>query len=114
MYLSEIHHRHLVKILGYGQESGFQMLVFEYLPNGSMRNHLYGIYTSLYCSYLFLNTIGAHIYASYIYIHFLADTKQDSSTKLEFKQRISIALGAAKGRLRETDITTVLDLIEPR
>lgn len=63
---------------------------------------------------MFLNTIGAHIYASYIYIHFLADTKQDSSTKLEFKQRISIALGAAKGRLRETDITTVLDLIEPR
>ncbi|XP_061992256.1 proline-rich receptor-like protein kinase PERK3 [Rosa rugosa] len=65
-YLSQIHHRNLVKILGYCQESGFQMLVFEYVPNGSMCNHLY-------------------------------DTKQDPSTKLEFKQRLSIALGAAKG-----------------
>nr|XP_011462700.1 PREDICTED: proline-rich receptor-like protein kinase PERK3 [Fragaria vesca subsp. vesca]XP_011462702.1 PREDICTED: proline-rich receptor-like protein kinase PERK3 [Fragaria vesca subsp. vesca] len=65
-YLSEIHHRNLVKILGYCQESGFQMLIFEYLPNGSISNHLY-------------------------------DTKHDPSIKLEFKQRLSVALGAAKG-----------------
>ncbi|XP_030551472.1 putative serine/threonine-protein kinase isoform X2 [Rhodamnia argentea] len=65
-YLSEIRHRNLVTLLGYCLENGCQMLVFEYLPNGSMCNHLY-------------------------------DTGQESSTKLEFKQRISIALGAAKG-----------------
>lgn len=64
--MSEIHHRHLVTLLGYCQESGYQMLVFEYLPNGSVCNHLY-------------------------------DTRKDPPTKLEFKQRISIALGAAKG-----------------
>ncbi|KAI3443150.1 Protein kinase domain-containing protein [Psidium guajava] len=64
--LSEIRHRNLVTLLGYCLENGCQMLVFEYLPNGSMCNHLY-------------------------------DTGQESSTKLEFKQRISIALGAAKG-----------------
>ncbi|KAM7258115.1 hypothetical protein ACFE04_013856 [Oxalis oulophora] len=50
------------------EESGSQMLVFEYLPNGSICSHLY-------------------------------DTGQESSTKLEFKQRLSIALGAAKGLL---------------
>ncbi|KAB1214035.1 Proline-rich receptor-like protein kinase PERK3 [Morella rubra] len=65
-YFSEIRHRNLVTLLGYCQESGSQMLVFEYLPNGSMCNHLY-------------------------------DTGIDSSTKLEFKQRLSIAMGAAKG-----------------
>ncbi|KAK6913803.1 Serine-threonine/tyrosine-protein kinase, catalytic domain [Dillenia turbinata] len=65
-YLSEIWHRNLVTLLGFCQESGSQMLVFEYLPNGSIFNHLY-------------------------------DTKPDSKTKLEFKQRLSIALGAAKG-----------------
>ncbi|XP_020412382.1 probable serine/threonine-protein kinase PBL21 isoform X2 [Prunus persica] len=65
-YLSEIHHRNLVTILGYCQESGFQVLVFEYIPNGSVCNHLY-------------------------------DTRLESSTKLEFKQRLSIAVGAAKG-----------------
>lgn len=41
-YLSEIHHRNLVTILGYCQESGFQVLVFEHIPNGSVCNHLYG------------------------------------------------------------------------
>ncbi|XP_034684791.1 serine/threonine-protein kinase-like protein ACR4 isoform X2 [Vitis riparia] len=64
--LSEIQHRNLVTLLGYCQESGSQMLVFEYLPNGSMCNHLY-------------------------------DTGLEATTKLEFKRRLSIALGAAKG-----------------
>ncbi|KAI4311181.1 hypothetical protein MLD38_036096 [Melastoma candidum] len=65
-YISEVRHRNLVNLLGYCIDDGLQMLVFEYLPNGSMCNHLY-------------------------------DTGQDSSTKLEFKQRISIAIGAARG-----------------
>ncbi|XP_057956862.1 probable serine/threonine-protein kinase PBL15 [Malania oleifera] len=64
--LSEIRHRNLVALLGYSQESRTQILVFEYLPNGSICNHLY-------------------------------DSGQDSTAKLEFKQRLSIALGVAKG-----------------
>ncbi|CAN0855886.1 Probable serine/threonine-protein kinase PBL22 [Linum grandiflorum] len=65
-YLSEIRHRNLVTLLGYCQESGYQMLVFEYVPNGSMFNHLF-------------------------------DAGFEPPTKLEFKQRLSIAIGAAKG-----------------
>ncbi|KAK4379992.1 hypothetical protein RND71_001854 [Anisodus tanguticus] len=65
-HLSRIHHRNLVSLLGYCQDSGYSMLVFEYLPNGSMHNHLY-------------------------------DTGRESATKLEFKQRLSIAIGTAKG-----------------
>nr|XP_009770679.1 PREDICTED: proline-rich receptor-like protein kinase PERK3 isoform X2 [Nicotiana sylvestris]XP_016464614.1 PREDICTED: proline-rich receptor-like protein kinase PERK3 isoform X2 [Nicotiana tabacum] len=63
-HLSRIQHRNLVNLLGYCLDSGYSMLVFEYLPNGSMCNHLYG---------------------------------KDSATKLEFKQRLSIAIGTAKG-----------------
>ncbi|XP_022749028.1 probable serine/threonine-protein kinase PBL2 [Durio zibethinus] len=66
MYLSEIRHRNLVTLLGYCQENGSQMLVYEYLPSGSICNHLY-------------------------------DTRRQAPTRLEFKQRISIALGAARG-----------------
>ncbi|KAK3162958.1 hypothetical protein QOZ80_1BG0095830 [Eleusine coracana subsp. coracana] len=64
--LSEIWHRNVVTLIGYCQEGGLQMLVFEYLPNGSVCRHLY-------------------------------DTGKDSMTRLEFKQRLSIAIGAAKG-----------------
>lgn len=65
-YFSTIRHRNLVVLIGYCQESGYQMLVSEYLPNGSMCSHLY-------------------------------DTGKGSTTKLEFKQRLSVAIGAAKG-----------------
>ncbi|XP_039146574.1 probable serine/threonine-protein kinase PBL28 isoform X1 [Dioscorea cayenensis subsp. rotundata] len=64
--LSVISHRNLVSLIGYCQEGGLQMLVFEYLPNGSLSDHLY-------------------------------DTDKELKIKLEFKQRLSVAIGAAKG-----------------
>ncbi|XP_031496889.1 proline-rich receptor-like protein kinase PERK15 isoform X2 [Nymphaea colorata] len=65
-YLSSIRNRNLVNLLGYCQEDNLQMLVVEYLPNGSLCNHLYE-----HC--------------------------KDSKAHVEFKQRLSIAIGAAKG-----------------
>ncbi|XP_004231741.1 nodulation receptor kinase [Solanum lycopersicum] len=65
-YLSSIQHRNLVTLLGYCQENDQQILVYEYIPNGSVSIHLYG---------------GDHV----------------TQEKLEFKHRLSIALGAAKG-----------------
>ncbi|KAL6508124.1 hypothetical protein OROHE_021666 [Orobanche hederae] len=65
-YLSSIQHRNLVSLLGYCQENDLQILVYEYIPNGSVSFHLYG-------------------------------AGQGSQEKLEFKHRLSIALGAAKG-----------------
>ncbi|KAL6839896.1 hypothetical protein ACP4OV_029706 [Aristida adscensionis] len=64
--LSEIWHRNVVTLIGYCQEGGLHMLVFEYLPNGSVCRHLY-------------------------------DSGKETMTRLEFKQRLSIAIGAAKG-----------------
>ncbi|XP_031255817.1 probable serine/threonine-protein kinase PBL28 isoform X2 [Pistacia vera] len=65
-FLSSIHHRNLVTLLGYCQENNLQFLIYEYVPNGSVSVHLYG-------------------------------AGQVSRQKLEFKHRLSIALGAAKG-----------------
>ncbi|XP_039128472.1 receptor-like protein kinase ANXUR2 [Dioscorea cayenensis subsp. rotundata] len=64
--LSKIRHRNLVTLIGYCQEDGCQVLVYEYIPNGSISGHLY-------------------------------DTQRDPTVRLEFKQRLSIAIGAAKG-----------------
>ncbi|KAL2320395.1 hypothetical protein Fmac_029364 [Flemingia macrophylla] len=41
-YLSSIHHRNLVSLLGYCQENNLQFLIYEYVPNGSISSHLYG------------------------------------------------------------------------
>nr|XP_043616563.1 nodulation receptor kinase [Erigeron canadensis] len=65
-YLASIQHRNIVTLLGYCQAYGQQLLVYEYVPNGSVSIHLYG-------------------------------AGQATKEKLEFKHRLSIALGAAKG-----------------
>lgn len=38
--LSRLHHRNLVSLLGYCNEEGEQMLVYEFMPNGTLRDHL--------------------------------------------------------------------------
>lgn len=40
--LSRIHHRNLVQFLGYCQEDGKNMLVYEFMHNGTLKEHLYG------------------------------------------------------------------------
>ncbi|KAJ3682926.1 hypothetical protein LUZ60_013153 [Juncus effusus] len=40
--LSRLHHRNLVGLLGYCDEEEEQMLVYEFMPNGTLRDHLSG------------------------------------------------------------------------
>lgn len=40
--LSRIHHRNLVQFLGYCQEEGKSLLVYEFMHNGTLKEHLYG------------------------------------------------------------------------
>lgn len=63
--LSRCHHRNLVALVGFCDDEGEQMLVYEYMANGTLRDHL------------------------------------DSNSKkpLDFRTRIQIALGSAKGIL---------------
>ncbi|KAL6653235.1 hypothetical protein ACP70R_012160 [Stipagrostis hirtigluma subsp. patula] len=38
--LSRLHHRNLVSLLGYCDEEDEQMLVYEFMPNGNLRDHI--------------------------------------------------------------------------
>lgn len=40
--LSRVHHKNLVGLVGFCFEHGEQMLVYEYMPNGTLRESLSG------------------------------------------------------------------------
>ncbi|MCL7044299.1 hypothetical protein MKW94_001378 [Papaver nudicaule] len=40
-YLGHLNHENLVKLVGYCSESKYRLLVYEYMPRGSLENHLF-------------------------------------------------------------------------
>lgn len=40
-YLGQLHHENLVKLIGYCCESDNRLLVYEFMPKGSLENHLF-------------------------------------------------------------------------
>lgn len=62
-YLCQLHHAHLVKLMGYACEDEHRLLVYEYMARGSLENHLF----------------------------------RKTALPLTWSQRMSVALGAAKG-----------------
>ncbi|XP_015873347.2 probable serine/threonine-protein kinase PBL3 [Ziziphus jujuba] len=40
-YLGQLHHKNLVKLIGYSSESDNRLLVYEFMPRGSLENHLF-------------------------------------------------------------------------
>uniref|UniRef100_A0A2C9U3P6 Serine-threonine/tyrosine-protein kinase catalytic domain-containing protein n=1 Tax=Manihot esculenta TaxID=3983 RepID=A0A2C9U3P6_MANES len=50
--LSRLHHRNLVSLVGYGDEEGEQMLVYEFMSNGgAFRDKLSGLLFLPFCAY---------------------------------------------------------------
>ncbi|KAL2636115.1 hypothetical protein R1flu_007594 [Riccia fluitans] len=41
-FLSRVHHKNLVSLLGYCEENQQQILIYEYMLKGTLREHLYG------------------------------------------------------------------------
>ncbi|KAK1415500.1 hypothetical protein QVD17_31282 [Tagetes erecta] len=68
-FLSRLNHKHLVRLVGYCQESDERLLVYDYMKNGALFDHL----------------------------HDKKNTEKSSSLLNSWKMRIKIALDAARG-----------------
>lgn len=68
-FLSRLHHKHLVRLVGYCEDGDERLLVYEYMKNGALYDHL----------------------------HNKTNVAKDSSLVNSWKMRIKIALDAARG-----------------
>ncbi|EEF29001.1 conserved hypothetical protein [Ricinus communis] len=68
-FLSRVHHKHLVRLVGYCEDGDERLLVYEYMKNGALYDHL----------------------------HDKNNIKKNSSVINSWKMRIKIALDAARG-----------------
>ncbi|KVI09951.1 hypothetical protein Ccrd_011650 [Cynara cardunculus var. scolymus] len=68
-FLSRLHHKHLVRLVGYCEEREEKLLVYEYMKNGALYDHL----------------------------HDKKNTEKSSSLLNSWKMRIKISLDAARG-----------------
>nr|GEX18458.1 probable LRR receptor-like serine/threonine-protein kinase At1g67720 [Tanacetum cinerariifolium] len=65
--LSKIHHRKLVKLYGFCQEGEKDILIYEFMHNGTLKEHLYGIeYLHIGCIPLFPSIIHGDLKSSNI------------------------------------------------
>ncbi|PIN03373.1 Serine/threonine protein kinase [Handroanthus impetiginosus] len=68
-FLSRLHHKHLVRLVGYCEERDERLLVYEYMKNGALHDHL----------------------------HDMNNVEKSSSVVNSWKMRIKISLDAARG-----------------
>ncbi|KAG2724294.1 hypothetical protein I3843_01G010000 [Carya illinoinensis] len=71
LVLSKIRHRHLVSLIGYCEEKSEMILVYEFMENGTLRDHLYDPNEK--------------------------SKRSSKRSKLSWKQRLEICIGSAKG-----------------
>ncbi|KAJ0094865.1 hypothetical protein Patl1_16326 [Pistacia atlantica] len=86
-FLGDLVHVNLVKLIGYCIEDDQRLLVYEFMPRGSLENHLF---RSL------LNYSGNCREIQFFYVYFIF-VSYAGSLPLPWSIRMKIALGAAKG-----------------
>lgn len=93
-FLGNLVHPSLVKLVGYCMEEDQRLLVYEFMPRGSLENHLFrSMSTTNHCtSCSFLGLWGFKSNYHIFLFHFGSGT-----LPLPWSVRMKIALGAAKG-----------------
>lgn len=73
MLLSRLHHRNLVHLVGFCEENGIQILVYEYMPNGNLHTLLFKNQSGIELDWLRRLDIALGIAQGLEYLHSFAD-----------------------------------------
>ena len=97
LMLSLLHHPNLVNLIGYCADGDQRLLVYEFMPLGSLEDHLHGtlLCDKFICCYL-NSILACHTHSSSSHVFISADLPPDKK-RLDWNARMKIAAGAAKG-----------------
>ena len=87
--LSRVHHKNVVSLIGFCFQLGEQILIYEYVPNGSLKESLSGT-SHLFCHLAYPILILRPIDKSLPYAG-------RSGIRLNWRRRLKVALGSARG-----------------
>ncbi|KAH0465392.1 hypothetical protein IEQ34_005495 [Dendrobium chrysotoxum] len=93
LMLSLLHHPNLVKLLGYCADGDQRLLVYEYMPLGSLEDHIHG-------KQHYYSPTRLHLSHKFLLKHLIIPTTIDPTADmkpLDWNTRMKIAAGAAKG-----------------
>ncbi|XP_060966725.1 probable serine/threonine-protein kinase PBL9 isoform X1 [Cannabis sativa] len=99
-YLGQFYHPHLVKLIGYCLEDEHRLLVYEFMPRGSLENHLFRskfhqshLFTLVTVKIMIIGLSSMDLMTTII----LPVSGGSYFQPLSWNLRLKVALGAAKG-----------------
>jgi serine/threonine protein kinase len=97
--ISRVHHRHLVSLVGYCILDGQRMLVYDFVPNNTLYYHLHGeVFSFGSLADFNVNVVSSSLAQSNFLPHLNSPPKTAvSETTLDWRTRVKIAAGAARG-----------------
>ncbi|RRT47125.1 hypothetical protein B296_00035849 [Ensete ventricosum] len=97
LMLSLLHHPNLVNLIGYCADGDQRLLVYEYMPLGSLEDHLHGISRIKPRHHMMYKFFQMYNSLLKISIHMVATDLSPDKKRLDWDTRMKIAAGAAKG-----------------
>jgi len=92
--LLRLHHKNIVKLLGYCIERGERILVYEYVPNGGLGKFIFGIFLLMLIIVCLISILRQFIFLCFIFFAFFG---AGTGIPLNWPLRFHIIMGIAQG-----------------
>jgi len=93
--ISRVHHRYLVSLVGYCVSEQQRILIYEYVPNGTLHHHLHGNVS--FPRFFIEKYNDEFMFSVFHLVLIMCIIKGRGMPVLDWFKRLKIAIGAAKG-----------------
>lgn len=93
--MSLVHHPNLVNLIGYCADGRQRILVYDFMANGSLEDHLFGISVLFFFAQSLKEIAVIRIFFLLLCLYF--SVRQPNKLALDWYTRMKIATGAAQG-----------------